>query len=92
MKDDLTTKQVLALREQEVDQHYVGDHQVRPVTGSAARLTEGRRAVLLLLNDPHRAKAPMVYALSPPDALYLSKELRRAVKDYLRGAPDPETE
>ena len=89
--NDETMTKAKGVRLEEVPQHVFPSGQTRPVTGLGAKLDEVGMVVLLWLDSPERNDLPVAYALSPPDAHYLSKQLRRAVKAYLRSTPGQET-
>ena len=64
-----------------------GKHQpIRPVSGLAAELDATGKAVVLVLRDPEN-QLPFPFVLSPPAAAQLARQLRKAVKAYLRAEP-----
>ena len=77
---------------QDVPQRAFQGQQIRQVTALGGELDEGGKVVLVFLDAGDSDVHPMAYALSPPDAHYLSKKLRRAVKAYLQSTADSGTE
>ena len=67
------------------------DSSILPVTSVAAEHESSQNAcVLMKIGTPPEEDEPWHFVLSPPAAAQLARELRKAVKEYLRHTPGTE--
>lgn len=71
--------------------HDTRSGEARLVSDLEAEPDATSSVIVMTLRDPGNSY-PFVFALSPPAAAQLSRLLKKAVKEYLRAAPEEENQ